>query len=317
MALTDLGRVCPVPQGAYNAVTPYSRLDIVTFEGSSYVCKSSTTGNSPIDTTYWQILAQGALGAAGTPSRPNILHNWDFHNAVNQREFSGAISTAGYFYDRWMLNSGTVTVGTNFLAIASAARIEQRIEGLYLAGETVTVSVMAGSTVYSGTGTMPTSTGTVGVTLTGWGSATLGYATGYMYVRLSPTAASNVMQVKLEIGTVSTLAYDPPMDYGAELLKCQRYFLNLGAYAFWQGYAFSSTVGVGDISVPTKMRITPTLSTTAFNIVSNGTQYAVTVTGVTATANRLDLVYSGSGLPVDFAGVGTGGVDALMASSDL
>ena len=265
MALTDLGRVCPVPQGAYNAATPYSRLDIVTFEGSSYICKSSTTGNSPIDTTYWQILAQGALGAAGTPSRPNLLHNWDFRNPVNQRAVSGTISTAGYFYDRWMLNSGSIVTNAAYLTLGAGTEIEQRIEGNLLAGETVTVSVMAGGTVFIGMGAMPIS-GTASVTLVGWGTATLGYATGYMYIRLSPTAASNVVQVKLELGTVSTLVYDPPMDYGTELAKCRRYFFKLGGdspapyYRFPNGVAVSSTIVGSHIAFPTKMRVTPTMS---------------------------------------------------------
>ena len=161
---------------------------------------------------------------------PNILHNWDFRNPVNQRGVSGAISTGTYFYDRWIRNSGTVTTNAAYLTIGAAAVIEQRIEGNLLAGETVTVTVKVGASYISGSGTFPTSAGTASVTLTGWGTAALGYATGYMYVRLSPTAASNVVRVKLEMGTVSTLAYDPPMDYGAELLKCQRYLFLYNAY---------------------------------------------------------------------------------------
>ena len=133
-----------------------------------------------------------------------------------------------------------------------------------LAGETVTVSVMVGGAVYRGTGT--SRTGTV-CHEDGEG---LGYAAGYMHVGFPPSDI-NVTGVKLEIGTISTLAYDPPMDYGVELMKCHRYFLNLGSYAFWQGYAFSSTVGVGYISVP-KMRIIH-IST----IILNGGQYSATI----------------------------------------
>ena len=257
------------------------------------------------------------LSAPSLYGHSNILHNPDFRNPVNQRAVTGAISTGGYFYDRWVRNSGTVTANAAYLTIGAAAGIEQRIEGNLLAGETVTVSVMVGGAVYRGTGTFPANTGTASVTIAGWGTATLGYAAGYMHVGLAPTAISNVTGVKLEIGTISTLAYDPPMDYGVELMKCHRYFLNLGSYAFWQGYAFSSTVGVGYISVPTKMRITPTLSTTDFGIILNGGQYSATITGVTAVANRLDIVFSGAGFPVNVSGVGTSGESVLMAFSDL
>jgi hypothetical protein len=33
-----------------------------------------------------------------------------------------------------------------------------------------------------------------------------------------------IQAVKLEIGTVSTLAYDPPVNYGLELIKCSRHY---------------------------------------------------------------------------------------------
>jgi hypothetical protein len=171
---------------------------------------------------------QGVPGQGGGGGGKNLLHNWDFRNPVNQRGVSGAISTGTYFFDRWRRNSGTVTPNAAYLTIGASAEIEQRIEGNLLAGETVTVAVMVGGTVYSGTGIMPTSAGTVSVTVTGWGTATLGYATGYMYVRLSPTAASNVVRVKLELGTVSTLHLDPPMDWAVELPKCQRFFEIMG-----------------------------------------------------------------------------------------
>ena len=172
-----------------------------------------------------ELIAAGEIEVGGGGVNANILHNWDFRNPVNQRGVSGTITTGTYFYDRWLRNNGTVTTNAAYLTIGASAEIEQRIEGNLLAGETVTVSVMVGGTVFSGTGIMPTSAGTVSVTVTGWGTATLGYATGYMYLRLAPTAASNVQRVKLEMGAVSTLAYDPPMEYGTELFKCRRFFI--------------------------------------------------------------------------------------------
>lgn len=170
-----------------------------------------------------ELIDNGDIDVGGGGLNPNILHNWDFRNPVNQRGVSGTISATGYFYDRWILNSGTVTVNANYLTISAGGVIEQRIEGNLMSGQVATVSVEVGGVVCSGTGTFPTSAGTVTVALTGFGTATLGYATGYMYVRLSPTAASNVQRVKLELGTVSTIAYDPPMDYGIESIKCYRY----------------------------------------------------------------------------------------------
>jgi len=60
MAVTDLGRVCPVPKGVYDNATEYYKLDIVTYVGSSYMAKSTTTGNLPTNTTYWILLSAGS-----------------------------------------------------------------------------------------------------------------------------------------------------------------------------------------------------------------------------------------------------------------
>lgn len=203
---------------------------------------------------------------------PNILHNCDFRNPVNQRDVSGAISTGAYFYDRWIRNSGTVTTNAAYLTIGAGAVIEQRIEFNLLAGKIVTVSVDAGGAVYSGTGTMPSADGTASVTITGWGTATLGYAAGYMYVLLSPTAASDVQRGKLELGTVSTLHLDPPMDYTRNFLDCARYyFVNAGVFTGSQ----QSTSGRLNIPLLVPMRILPTYegpSTFSF-YAGNGTSY--------------------------------------------
>ena len=187
-------------------------------------------GEQGYDTTLKRFkMGDGATAWASLPwsdygNNLNILHNWDFRNPVNQRGMSGTISAVGYFFDRWLLNSGSVTVAAGYLTIASGAEIEQRIEGLYLAGETVTVSVKVGTSYISGSGTFPTSAGTASVTLTGFGTATLGYNANYMFIRLTTDAARNLAACNCELGTVSTLAYDPPMDHAVELPKCQRYF---------------------------------------------------------------------------------------------
>lgn len=62
----DLGRVMPVAQGAYSTTKTYVPLDIVTYNGSSYICLATNTGKAPTDMTYWQSLAmRGSDGPAG------------------------------------------------------------------------------------------------------------------------------------------------------------------------------------------------------------------------------------------------------------
>jgi hypothetical protein len=59
------GRVLLIPKGAYNALTLYAMLDVVSYNGNSYVAKKSTQGNTPsADTEYWMILASGTSVAS-------------------------------------------------------------------------------------------------------------------------------------------------------------------------------------------------------------------------------------------------------------
>lgn len=48
------GRVLIRPLGDYNAATTYEMLDSVEYEGSTYLCKQTSTGNLPTNKTYWQ-----------------------------------------------------------------------------------------------------------------------------------------------------------------------------------------------------------------------------------------------------------------------
>ena len=56
MAKQNLGKIIMTPKGVYNNSTAYEFLDVITYNGSSYVCKQASTGNLPT-TDYWQLLA--------------------------------------------------------------------------------------------------------------------------------------------------------------------------------------------------------------------------------------------------------------------
>lgn len=56
----NAGRVAMVPKGEWSASTAYVRLDVVSYHGSSYVCKQDGTGQTPdTATNYWQLLSSG------------------------------------------------------------------------------------------------------------------------------------------------------------------------------------------------------------------------------------------------------------------
>ena len=58
------GRVLLIPKGTYNAATTYNMLDVVYYDGATYVCKQTSLGNLPTDTDYWQLMASSSGTAA-------------------------------------------------------------------------------------------------------------------------------------------------------------------------------------------------------------------------------------------------------------
>lgn len=53
-----LGKVGVVPKGEYNVATRYTKLDIVKYNGQSYMALAETIGNLPTNTEYWQLLVE-------------------------------------------------------------------------------------------------------------------------------------------------------------------------------------------------------------------------------------------------------------------
>jgi hypothetical protein len=68
MTTANLGRIGFVPQGTW-AAGSYKNLDVVRYNGATYVCKATTT-TPPSDTSSWQLIAsdgvQGAQGPTGS-----------------------------------------------------------------------------------------------------------------------------------------------------------------------------------------------------------------------------------------------------------
>lgn len=65
MATTYTLRIAPVPKGDFSSAASYSPLDIVRYNGASYICVTAHSGEW--DEENWQLLCEnGADGAAGT-----------------------------------------------------------------------------------------------------------------------------------------------------------------------------------------------------------------------------------------------------------
>lgn len=120
----NAGRVLMIPKGEYNSATTYEMLDFVYYQGRSYVCKQTSTGNVPTNTTYWQALTGDA--SAEIQALTNEVHgNWSeggknlfkvtassqtLGSIVFTVNADGTISAVGASGDNYrQLNLGTIT----------------------------------------------------------------------------------------------------------------------------------------------------------------------------------------------------------------
>lgn len=203
-------------------------------------------------------------------SNRNLLENWDFRDPVNQR---GVTSwSSGYGLDRWLFaGGGSILVNSGSVSLNNAV-LTQFFEVGWLKAATYTVSVFAdniygnatvgfyGGANYSSGGWISDGNGLFHVTIT----VTSNDSTyrGFIYIG---STATNITKVKLELGSVSTLANDPPADYGEELRKCQRYYYDssynnsdLGG-SFVSKEFFNSDHMFCNVRFPVQMRIVPSV----------------------------------------------------------
>lgn len=182
-------------------------------------------------------------------SNRNLLHNGDFRNPVNQR---GQTSYSGtgvqYTVDRWVKRLATATLelvsgGVKLTGDGQYSWLLQSIENFaLLANKTVTLSInvkeLNGSAdIVIGNGTSAISipgNGYGSVAIAGSGITTLTVTLPDTFtnpnlnvgVRLGDTIGEYVIieSIKLELGSVSTLANDPPDDFGERLALCKRFY---------------------------------------------------------------------------------------------
>jgi hypothetical protein len=171
----------------------------------------------------------------GLVSNPNLLDNPWF--TVNQRKKT-TYSGAGYTVDRWKsyINDATISISNNGITITrgnSSTRLGllQYFENLdYLRNKVVTASIMlSDGTIKKATFTIPdTADSTVDfIELDGFGTVVGNFRPSNPFIGIFSNVANasiTIRAVKLELGSVSTLAMDTAPNYATELLKCQRYF---------------------------------------------------------------------------------------------
>jgi len=65
MSTKTLGPVGFNLTGEYNNTKAYEKLDVVYYEGSSYVAKTDSIGQLPTNTEYWDCIANGYPNSNG------------------------------------------------------------------------------------------------------------------------------------------------------------------------------------------------------------------------------------------------------------
>ena len=224
-------------------------------------------------------------------SNPNLLDNPWF--TINQRGWTtgGATKVDTFTVDRWKIevnnsdhvvtvnNDGTITL-TNNSSVGMYFDTAFLLKDFLLdvdTSYTASVDVVSYSGVVNvNIGLMNASPwhrfGNIVINKTGINSATgvvpsdfTGTSFRALCFILNAGASITVRAVKLERGTVSTLAMDTAPNYVSELLKCQRYFVRYkptNAFA-WIGFGIgqnSATDLQAMMEIPVPMRIKPSIS---------------------------------------------------------
>lgn len=117
MATKILGKVALTPKGEFSELTEYQVLDIITYQGSSYVCLQTTKGNLPTNDTYWQLVAEkGDKGEQGEQGEQGL------QGVKGEKGDTGATGETGPAGQDGL--SATIQVGTvNTLPAGSNATI--------------------------------------------------------------------------------------------------------------------------------------------------------------------------------------------------
>lgn len=229
-------------------------------------------------------ISGSVIATKAFPCNPNLLDNWYFGNPVNQRGASGTISRLGYFFDRWKLVSGSVTINSGGIVLNGT--IAQVLE--YAAGQTVTATVLTPDGVTDVTPVYDDETKTFTVT----------------------TQGKTIKAVKLELGTEQTLAHQENgvwvlneiPDYGEQLRRCQRYYQRLKASSGYMRFGISQpytdTAAGVFILLQGEMRTAPTMSSGGnFALFAGSAFHGVNLSLDTASPYNVTLKATGTGLP--------------------
>lgn len=198
-------------------------------------------------------IQDGSIYAKALPCNPNLLDNSNFGDPVNQRGATGTISTPGYFFDRWKLETGSVTIENGYIVLDGTICQLWPYNPQY-----------------------PYTAPTVATVLTedGIDDVVPEYTAENGTKKFRITAAGKkIYCAKLEIGSSQTLAHksegkwypNEKKKYLEELLQCKRFLIAMqsGYYGIvGTAYALNGKEILAHFPTTVRMRSTPALSDT-------------------------------------------------------
>ena len=134
MATIDIGKLTFTHKGDYAGGTAYVANDVVYYNGSAYIAKTSTTGNLPTSTTHWNVFSAGSggiwnsglsLGSAGQSVKVNAAGNALEFGTISSdfvklgqvsASSSASLALDGYFtsdYQRYEIHADNVIGSDN------------------------------------------------------------------------------------------------------------------------------------------------------------------------------------------------------------
>lgn len=257
---------------------------------------STIEKDSPADFNEQLLLCQSVTDegryARGFGSNPNLLHNWDFRNPVNQKGQSSYSGPYTYSIDRWVINNATLDVANGTLtSTGSDAKIYQVIEVYEIPSihTPITFSAVVNGELCVLHGTIYDNT----VKVFDWGNLIFGVGGNenyYVQISLSDSVQITIQCMKLELGSVSTLANDPPADYGEQLAICQRYLMVIKKFDFFLAHVENPDYLDFMLPSPTPLRTTPIIVNPAFKITTGNAVITDATIRVATEGNNLDRV---------------------------
>jgi len=115
------GRVLLIPKGEYNSQTTYQPLDMIYYNGNSYVCKLTSTGNLPTNTTYFQKMTEAPQAADMTGATSSAAGAHGLVPAPAAGDQDKVLKGDG----TWGVNGSTVSVSHIGTASSSGVRKQQ------------------------------------------------------------------------------------------------------------------------------------------------------------------------------------------------